>query len=97
MMIMGFIVTAGTAGHFLDPFSMGRLVLVSAIVSGLAFIVSALAVWGVEDPAAASPAKDEAAPEIGFREALREVWAEPHSRLFSIFIFLSMSPTARRT
>lgn len=90
MMIMGFIVTAGTAGHFLDPFSMGRLVLVSAIVSGLAFIVSALAVWGVEDPAAATPAKDEAAPEIGFREALREVWAEPHSRLFSIFIFLSM-------
>ncbi|MCZ8374793.1 MAG: BCD family MFS transporter [Beijerinckiaceae bacterium] len=90
MMIMGFIVTAGTAGHFLDPFSMGRLVAVSAVVSLLAFLVSVLAVWGVEGPSPTAPAADEAAPSMSFPDALREVWSEPHSRLFAIFIFLSM-------
>lgn len=90
MMIMGFIVTAGTAGHFLDPFSMARLVAVSAAVSLLAFVVSVLAVWGVEGPSPVPPAADESAPAMSFPEALREVWAEPHSRLFAIFIFLSM-------
>lgn len=90
MMIMGFIVTAGTAGHFLDPFSLSRLVLVSGVVSAIAFLVSVVAVWGVEAPVVAIASKAEDTADIGFREALREVWAEPHSRLFSIFIFLSM-------
>lgn len=90
MMIMGFIVTAGTAGHFLDPFSMTRLVAVSAAVSLLAFIVSVAAVWGVEGPAPLGPLAEEGTPSIAFAEALREVWSEPHSRLFAIFIFLSM-------
>ncbi|MCZ8181807.1 MAG: BCD family MFS transporter [Beijerinckiaceae bacterium] len=90
MMIMGFIVTAGTAGHFLDPFSMGRLVAVSAVVSLLAFIVSVVAVWGVEGASPPAPAAGATVPADSFREALREVWSEPHSRLFAIFIFLSM-------
>ena len=33
MMIAGFIVTAGLAGHFLDPFTPARLVAVTVIVS----------------------------------------------------------------
>jgi BCD family chlorophyll transporter-like MFS transporter len=90
MMIMGFILTAAVAGHFLDPFSMGRLVMVSAAVSLLAFVVSVLAVWGVEGPSHVAFAGENAAPSIPFREAMREVWSEPHSRLFAIFIFLSM-------
>lgn len=89
MMIMGFIVTAGTAGHFLDPFSMGRLLLVSGIVSAVAFTVAVLAVWGVEGRAAATDTAEKP-PAGSFAEAAREVWAEPHSRLFAIFIFLSM-------
>jgi BCD family chlorophyll transporter-like MFS transporter len=36
MMIVGFIITAGTAGHFLDPYSPMRLVGVTATVSALA-------------------------------------------------------------
>lgn len=90
MMIMGFIVTAGTAGHFLDPFSMGRLVAVSAAVSLIAFVVSVIAVWGVEGASRPVLPVEAAAPSLSFPEALREVWAEPHSRLFAIFIFLSM-------
>jgi BCD family chlorophyll transporter-like MFS transporter len=88
MMIIGFIVTATTAGHFLDPFSFSRLLVVSGAVSALAFLVSCLAVWGVEGAGVLQKAEDE--PKISFREAIAEVWAEPHSRLFAIFIFLSM-------
>ena len=91
MMIMGFIITAGTAGHFLDPFSMTRLVGITAAVSALAFCTSMMAVYGIEGPSEATAAsKDTAETSGGFREALLEVWSEPQSRLFAIFIFLSM-------
>ncbi|MFN3672732.1 MAG: BCD family MFS transporter [Bosea sp. (in: a-proteobacteria)] len=89
MMICGFIVTAGLAGHWLDPFSTTRLVAVTGAVSLIAFILACLAVHGVEDPAAAPAATREAA-ETGFAQALREVWAEPQARLFAIFVFVSM-------
>ncbi len=48
MMIAGFIITAGTAGHYLDPFSLDRLVIVCSVVSALAVIVTILAVAGIE-------------------------------------------------
>lgn len=89
MMIAGFIVTAGTTGHLLDPFSTTRLVAIAGAVSVIAFIVTVLAVLGVED---AAPAATAAAPaeEASFRVALAEVWAEPQARLFAIFVFVSM-------
>ena len=66
MMILGFIVTTALAGRFLDPFSPTRLMAVSGGVSILAFLVTLVAVWGVEghntQPAAAQPAADEDAP-----------------------------------
>jgi MFS transporter, BCD family, chlorophyll transporter len=91
MMILGFIVTAGTAGHYLDPFTFPRLVTVTGIVSLIAMVVTIAAVWGVED----RDARQVGAPEsredsIGFRQALAEVWSEPQSRLFAIFVFVSM-------
>ncbi|MEO0793352.1 MAG: PucC family protein, partial [Pseudomonadota bacterium] len=46
MMIAGFVVTAITAGHFLDPFTMARLVVVASVVSALAFVVTIGAIWG---------------------------------------------------
>ena len=48
MMITGFVVTATSAGHFLDPFTTGRLIAVTATVSAAAFVVTLLAVHGVE-------------------------------------------------
>ena len=36
MMIVGFAVTAGTAAHFLDPFSPERLVAVTSVVALIA-------------------------------------------------------------
>ncbi|MGP9821678.1 BCD family MFS transporter [Salinarimonas sp. NSM] len=88
MMIAGFIVTAGTAGHFLDPFSMTRLVVVTASVSGIAFLVTTLAVAGVEGARRARGV--EGGPKVPFRQALAEVWAEPTARRFTVFVFVSM-------
>ena len=45
MMIMGFALTAVTAGKWLDPFSPERLVMVTSCVSLIAFLLSSLSVW----------------------------------------------------
>jgi BCD family chlorophyll transporter-like MFS transporter len=89
MMIAGFVVTASVAGHFLDPYSPERLVLVTGAVAAIAFAVSVLAVWGVERDGA--PAQErESAARLPFREALGQVWAEPQARRFTLFVFVSM-------
>lgn len=93
MMIAGFAVTATTAGHFLDPFSVSRLVAVTAIVAGGAFLVTVLAVWNLEGPPAPPDAGAVTTPDAekpAFREALRQVWSEPSARRFAVFVFVSM-------
>jgi MFS transporter, BCD family, chlorophyll transporter len=88
MMIAGFAITAGTAGKFLDPFSLSRLIAVTSTVSVIAFVMAVLAVNGLEqDRTIAEKQNDTKTP---FAVALREVWAEPKARIFSIFIFVSM-------
>lgn len=94
MMISGFVVTAATAGHFLDPFSLARMVAVTACVCAIAFLVTLVAVVGIEGPAdvhaqgAGSPAPAPA--QTGFREALQQVLNEPRVRRFAVFVFISM-------
>ncbi|TGD98751.1 BCD family MFS transporter [Methylobacterium nonmethylotrophicum] len=88
MMITGFVVTAPTAGHLLDPFSGTRLVAVSGSVSLIAFLVALAAVWGVEPARASAPARP--GPAQPFARVLAEVWAEPEARRFTIFVFLAM-------
>lgn len=96
MMIAGFVVTATTLGALLDPYSMERLIYLVACASLIAFVVSALAVWGVERPAPASAV--ETAPDLetghqpppSFRAALGEVWREATVRNFAVFVFVSM-------
>ena len=92
MMIVGFIVTAGVAGHFLDPFSPARLVAVTAVVAVAAITLTLLAVRGMEPPVApaAAEARVNTARRTDFRQALGEVWADPKSRRFTIFVFVSM-------
>jgi BCD family chlorophyll transporter-like MFS transporter len=94
MMIAGFIVTAGTAGHFLDPFSTERLILVTSIVAVAAFAVAVIAVHGIE-PARGlrqvdGAAQGAASPAGSFRAALAEAWADPQARRFTVFVFVSM-------
>jgi BCD family chlorophyll transporter-like MFS transporter len=96
MMIAGFAVTAGTAGHFLEPFSMDRLVRVTAVAAAIAFLVALAAVWGLEGRAPVkatapeNPAFAAPAAKATFGEALADVWREPRARRFAIFVFVSM-------
>jgi MFS transporter, BCD family, chlorophyll transporter len=93
MMIAGFAVTAGLAGHFLDPFSPRRLVEVTAVVSLAAVMVTLLALYRLEHRGKAgypATASQGAGLTPGFRQALIEVWREPEARRFTLFVFVSM-------
>ncbi|MBA4339320.1 BCD family MFS transporter [Hyphomonas sp.] len=91
MMIMGFVLTAGIGGGFLKPFSFDRLILVTSVVSAIALVVTFLALRGLE-PASAHQAAPAPSAHDGqaFRAALRETWADPQARRFTIFVFVSM-------
>ena len=94
MMIAGFVVTATAAGHFLDPFSSLRLIQVTTAVCGIAVVVTAIAVWGVESrsgramDSTSRPADRSEKPS--FVVALAQVWAEPQARRFAVFVFVAM-------
>jgi BCD family chlorophyll transporter-like MFS transporter len=94
MMIAGIAITAGVAGHMLDPFTMERLVAVSCAVTLGALALTILTTWGLErrttaiDSAARSSVSKAERPP--FRTVIAEIWAEPDARRFSIFVFVSM-------
>jgi BCD family chlorophyll transporter-like MFS transporter len=88
MMIAGFVVTTATTGRLLDPYSPERLVGVTLGVAVIAFVVSVLAVAGIE--ARLGRASAPQANKADFLPALREVWSEPAARRFTIFVFVSM-------
>jgi BCD family chlorophyll transporter-like MFS transporter len=93
MMIAGFAITAGAAGQLLDPFSLSRLVMVTAGVCGLALVTTIVAIWNIEEPTVEVPKQPltpSSATKEGFRASMAQVWAEPKARRFAIFIFVSM-------
>lgn len=89
MMVMGIVISAGTAGALLDPFSWGRLVQVSGGIALAALALTVLATFqlerGVEEVAATKPER-----EASLSDALRAVFAETAARRFTLFVFLSM-------
>ncbi len=94
MMIAGFVVTATAAGEFLDPFSSLRLVEVTSVVCGSAFVCACLAVWRVEAQGgrlgAVRSMPGEPADKPPFLVALRQVWGEPKARRFAVFVLVAM-------
>ncbi|MBS0393388.1 MAG: BCD family MFS transporter [Proteobacteria bacterium] len=91
MMIAGFAVASGVAGAFLDPFSPARLVQVVGCAALAALTLAALAIAGVERaPDASGSAAPRPAAQRAFGAALRQVWAEPRTRRFAAFVFISM-------
>lgn len=88
MMIVGIVLTAGISGQLLDPFSPQRLVFVASGITAIAFVVTLLAVRGVEHPSGAGEVDDQ--PPLEFRTALASVWRESTARQFTIFVFVSM-------
>ncbi|SMC53686.1 BCD family MFS transporter [Rhizobium sp. RU36D] len=90
MMIFGIIVTSIVTGILLDPYSHGQLVRVTAATGLVAFLISWLALAGVEKKPAILPVKEPSQPVASFGQSLREVWADREARLFTLFIFMSM-------
>ena len=97
MMIVGFAVTAGVVGKLIDPYSPEVLLQVSAGLSLVTAIITALCLWGLEtpmDPATEKLQSDSMAKarlqKQNFKEAFQEVWAEPAARTFTVFVFMSM-------
>jgi BCD family chlorophyll transporter-like MFS transporter len=90
MMIAGFIVTTLVAGRALDPYSGGRLVIVSSAVSAIALFVTIIGIWRIEGETLPSERVSAAPREGSFSKELKEVWTEPKVRRFAIFIFVSM-------
>jgi len=88
MMIAGIVVTAAIAGSKLDPFSPERLTAVAGSVALAAFLITLLAVWGVEG--APEPAATDAPRPAPFGLVIREIWADPTTRRFTIFVFVAM-------
>jgi BCD family chlorophyll transporter-like MFS transporter len=95
MMIFGFILTSVIVGQLIDPYSPERLVAVTAGVGAAAVLLTWFAVRGVEDRLLAGEVEApapllQAEPQLTFREAVRQVWSESHSRLLTTFVFVSM-------
>ena len=90
MMIVGFVLTATIAGHFLDPFSLGRLVWVTVAVAGTALVLTVAAVHGLEPVDPVHAPSEASRVNATFGDALRQVWEEPAARQFAVFVFVSM-------
>ena len=97
MMIVGFALTAVTVGKLIEPYSHARLLQVTAGLGVLICGLTGLALWGLEprrllagSAPEASGASERAQSLHDFRSALRDVWAEPQARLFTLFVFVSM-------
>jgi BCD family chlorophyll transporter-like MFS transporter len=91
MMILGFALTAGIAGKLLDPYSPERLVMVSAAISAGAMLLTVVALAGLEGvPAAFKDPGQQPAQATPFMQALRQTWADPQARHFTLFVFVSM-------
>lgn len=87
MMIFGISVTSGVIGAMLDPYSPARLMAIVAVVTVGAVVLTSLAIWGIERKVIPARLPDE----TPLRQGLAEVWAEKRTRVFTLFIFLSMT------
>ena len=87
MMIFGIAVTSGAIGAALDPYTPARLMAIVAVVTIGAVLLTALAIAGIERRVIPGRLPDE----TPLRKGLAEVWAEPRTRTFTLFIFLSMT------
>jgi len=86
LMIAGLATTGITAGQLLDPYTPARLVTVTAGVSAIAILLTLAGLWG-QERTVARPAPKRQLP---FRAVVRELWAEPRTRAFTLFVFASM-------
>lgn len=90
MMIVGFAVTAGTAGKLLDPYTPMRLLAVTLTVCAVALAITVIALFRLESDPSDDAVPRPASQPVPFRTALADVWQESAARQFTVFIFISM-------
>lgn len=94
MMILGIVISSLIVGKLIEPFTAQALAFAATGLAGCAFLLTLVAVHGVELPKGAAQAEPDEAEDsreaVPFRQALKEIWAEPLARNFSIFVFVSM-------
>lgn len=89
MMIFGFALTSGLASKFLDPYSPQKVILISGVISLAAIAITFLALYKLESGNLVNkPGKSQ--ERVPFKSALRDIWSDPDTKKFTIFIFLSM-------
>ncbi len=89
MMIFGFALTSGIAGKFLDPYSPEKVILISGIISSIACFLTVIALYKLEGRELQNIVASNA-QKVPFRKALSDILADPDTKKFTIFIFLSM-------
>lgn len=87
MMIAGLATTGITVGQLLDPYTPERLVAITLGVSAIAIVLTVIGVIGIEGQPRGVVAEP---PRRAFAEVIREVWADPRARTFTIFVFAAM-------
>ncbi|MCU0902067.1 MAG: BCD family MFS transporter [Cypionkella sp.] len=87
MMIFGIAVSSGIIGALLDPYSPQRLMVIVAVVTVGAVALTTAAIWGIERKVIPTRLPDE----TPLLQGLAEVWSETRTRVFTLFIFLSMT------
>jgi MFS transporter, BCD family, chlorophyll transporter len=98
MMVFGIVVSSIVVGKMIEPFSAQALAFAATGLAGFAFLTTVVAVYNTETDAQdnaglAGGEVQSAGPEKtreDFMVALRQIWAEPLARRFTIFVFLSM-------
>jgi MFS transporter, BCD family, chlorophyll transporter len=93
MMVFGIVVSSIIVGKMIEPFSAQTLAFAATSVALGAFVLTVAAVHNTEpdtDDAMMMSEPETSAPPTDFKVALKEIWAEPLARRFTIFVFLSM-------
>ncbi|MEM8663360.1 MAG: MFS transporter [Pseudomonadota bacterium] len=94
MMIFGLGLTAALAGNAMSPFTFSGLTDVAIVVSLIAVTLGTVTLIGLEGPRTVTNEPEPAKRSFtGLREtmaALSEIWHEPQTRGFAVFVFVSM-------
>jgi MFS transporter, BCD family, chlorophyll transporter len=88
MMIFGIALTATLVGQMIEPYSPAILLETVAGVAVLAVAVTLIAIWGIEARVGGVQRPDTA--PMPYLQGMREIWAEPRARAFTLFVFVSM-------
>ena len=90
MMIFGIAITAGIVGNLIEPYSNLRILTVISSVCIIALLITTAAVFGIEKRNA-HQILDIDVTRGSIILSLMEIWVEPKSRLFTIFVAVSMT------